>query len=59
MSRTDLFFIMLNLFEFRRMGFFLINLTCSDKIILQIDTGSLFYDIVYFVLRKALNHFVL
>lgn len=52
----DLFFIMLNLFGFRRMGFLLINLSCYDKIILQIDTGSLFYDNVYLVFRKALNH---
>lgn len=37
---------MLNLFGFRKMGFFLIKLNFY-KIILQIDTGNLFYAIVY------------
>ena len=52
------FFIRLNLFGFRRMGFLLINPNCYEEIIWQIDTGSLFYNVVYSVFRKAFNHLI-
>ena len=38
------------------MGFLLINPNCYEEIMWQIDTGSLFYNVVYSVFRKAFNY---